>query len=297
MTHPEARFERNGRAPWTDTVLALRVAPAPIMVPSGADLVIRDGAGRHAGRRERYKKVSWSIEHEGLRLWVGYDSWPAHAKREEYEHRNISFTVRDGERVIATGDFVEWEFNYPPENWVENNNRAGIPNMNWFFDWADGWSQSSSDAAEIVRTFWPDKDFGDSPFNYGSVVIFDRLKIDAKTAGQSAAVWALMHKLISRQFLRPRHRKNNRAAIFILKPFPLEYEGNITKENDAAFERRRAAMIRHYGARLNARLLDDHSWISKDRWMWIDTGCPIKPRKVRQRKSVKKLASRRTERL
>jgi hypothetical protein len=237
--------------------------------------------------------VSWSSEHEGLRLWVGYDSWPFHAKREEYEHRNISFEIKDDDtRLVATGGLFEWEFNYPPEDWVEDNSRAGMPNMNWFFDCANEWSQSSYEAAEIVRAFWPDKQ-DDSPFNFGNVVIFDRLEIDAKTAAQSAAVWVLINRLISRQFLKPRNRKQNRAAIFIMKPFPLEYEGKVTEENNAAFERRRTAMIRHYGVRLNAKLLGDNP----DRWMWIDTGCPIKPRKVRQRKSVKKLASRREERL
>jgi len=64
------------------------------------------------------------------------------------------------------------------------------------------------------------------------------------------------------------------------QPFPLEYEGKVTKENRAAFERRRAAMIRHYRSRLGAQLLDDYS---PDRWMWIDTGCPIKPRKLRRK--------------
>jgi hypothetical protein len=228
--------------------------------------------------------ISWSSEHEGLRLWVGYDRWPSRARREEYEHRNIAFSIQDTKkRVIAEGKFVEWEFNYPPENWVEDNSRAGVPRMNWFLDWADGWSQSSYEAAEIVRTYWPDKN-DDSPFDFGNVVIFDRLEINAKTKLQSVAVWVLVTELISRQFLKPGDGKRNGAAIFLIKPFPLEYEGNITKVNGAAFERRRAAMIRHYGARLNAELLGDDS----DRWMWIDTHCPIKPRKAKRRRADRK---------
>ena len=202
--------------------------------------------------------VSWLSEHEGLHLRVGYDRWPASAKREEYEHRSISFTIGDDEkRAVATGTFVEWEFNYPSEVWVEDNSRAGVPRMSWFFDCADALSQSAYEAAEIVRTYWPDKD-DDSPFNFGNVVIFDRLEIDVKTKSQSVAVWVLINKLISRQFLNPRTRKQNRAAIFLIKPFPLEYEGKITEENGAAFERRRAAMIRHYGARLSACRMKKH---------------------------------------
>ena len=74
--------------------------------------------------------MGWSSEHEGLRLLVEYARWPATAKREEYEHRNLSFTIQDGEqRAVATGTFVEWEFNFPPENWVEDNSRAGVPLM------------------------------------------------------------------------------------------------------------------------------------------------------------------------
>ena len=223
--------------------------------------------------------MGWSSEHQGLRLLVEYARWPATAKREEYEHRNLSFTVQDGEqRAVATGTFVEWEFNFPPENWVEDNSRAGVPLMHWFVECADGWNQSSYEAAECVRTFWPDKD-DDSPFNFGNVVIFDRLEINAKTKSHSAAVWVLINRLISRQFLE-RRRKYSRAAIILIKPFPLEYEGKVTKENRAAFERRRAAMIRHYRSRLGAQLLDDYS---PDRWMWIDTGCPIKPRKLRRK--------------
>jgi hypothetical protein len=229
--------------------------------------------------------VNWSSAHERLRLLVAYDSWPASARREEYEHRNLKFEIKGSEnQALAMGTFVEWEFNYPPENWVEDNSRAGVPLMNWFVGRADELSQSSYDAAELVYTFWPENHC-ENPFNFGNVVIFDRLEINAKTKAQSTAVWVLINRLISRQFFE-RRGKRNRAAIILIKPFPLEYEGKVTNENKHAFERRRAAMIRHYQARLGAKLLDDNSadrWI----WMWIDTGCPIKPRKLR-RKSVRK---------
>ena len=232
--------------------------------------------------------MNWSSEHERLRLLVDYDSWPASARREEYEHRNLRFEIRGSEnQVLATGTFIEWEFNYPPEKWVEDNNRAGVPLMNWFVSRADEWSQSSYEAAEMVRTFWSD-DHGENPFNFGNIVIFDRLEINAKTKSQSAAVWVLINRLISRQFLA-RRGKRNRAAIILIKPFPLEYEGKVTKENNCAFERRRAAMIRHYQTRLGAKLLDENS---ADCWMWIDTGCPIKPRKLRRKTARKSRAGR-----
>jgi hypothetical protein len=52
------------------------------------------------------------------------------------------------------------------------------------------------------------------------VVHFERLRIAAKNAAQSAGVWALIGRLIKREF-----SGRNRASIIVLKAYPLEYEG------------------------------------------------------------------------
>lgn len=77
--------------------------------------------------------MNWQSVYERLRLLVDYDRWPASVRREEYENRTLKFEIRGSEnQVLSTGTFVEWEFNYPPENWTEDNSRAGVPLMNWF---------------------------------------------------------------------------------------------------------------------------------------------------------------------
>jgi hypothetical protein len=224
---------------------------------------------------------SWTSDYGGLRLWVGYHKWPPKADREEYERRPIVFSVMDSaQHVVAKGELQEWEFNYPPEGHRdEDGYRFGIPSAEQFFYAADNHSNNAVNAADVFRKFWKQRNWVDeSPFAYGNVVVFDRLQIDAKTAAQSDAVWALINKFIDRQF-----RKNRwtRASMILLKPFPLEFENNITDENEAAFKHRRAAMIRLYGRRMKAKLLSDDIV-----WMWVNINCPIKPRKPR--KAVKR---------
>jgi hypothetical protein len=58
--------------------------------------------------------------------------------------------------------------------------------------------------------------------------VFERLAIDAKTASRSDATWMIINSLLHRLC------RLDMAAI-VLKAFPLEYEGNATKENRSAF--------------------------------------------------------------
>ncbi len=223
---------------------------------------------------------SWTSDHGGLHLWVGYIKWPARVDREEYEQRPVRFSVTDSDqRVVAEGELQEWEFNYPLEgtSQEDEDGRVGMPSVEHFYDAADRHSNNAEKAADVFQTFWKQRNWTDeTPFQYGNVVMFDRLKIDAKTAVQSDAVWVLIDRFIDRQF-----RKNRWTRASMIS-FPLEFENNVTDENKARFHRRRAAMIRLYGKRLRAKLLSDDTV-----WMWIDINCPIKPRKPRKSKRDK----------
>jgi hypothetical protein len=63
------------------------------------------------------------------------------------------------------------------------------------------------------------------------------------------------------------------VAAIVLKAFPLEYEGNATKENCAALERRRRALVRLYKWRLGFERVSDPS-LAREGWMLklIDNG-------------------------
>jgi hypothetical protein len=52
----------------------------------------------------------------------------------------------------------------------------------------------------------------------------------------------------------------------ILKAFPLEYEGNVTATNEAAFKRRQAALIRYYTSTLD--MLPFPGTTGADGWMY-----------------------------
>jgi hypothetical protein len=65
------------------------------------------------------------------------------------------------------------------------------------------------------------------------------LHIEAQSAAESAEAWSLIRRLL--KHWRPR------LSMMILKAFPLEYEGTVTPRNEAAFNRRRAAMMRLIG--------------------------------------------------
>jgi hypothetical protein len=56
-----------------------------------------------------------------------------------------------------------------------------------YVDAADMVSQEEYDASRIVSSYWSD---GFSPFNYGTVVRFERLAISRET--NSSAVWSLI---------------------------------------------------------------------------------------------------------
>ncbi|SHG46102.1 hypothetical protein SAMN05443248_1633 [Bradyrhizobium erythrophlei] len=228
------------------------------------------------------RKPNWSSDHAGLRLAVWFPKWPGLANRGEYERRDISFAISDAQdRVVAAGEFEEWAFFWLPEKYLKDDQHIGVPNLrHWCENEADAHDDNSYQAAHTVLRAWGphERKTDETPFEFGSIVIFDRLRIEAGNVPQSGAVWVLIQKLIDRQF----KGKQNCSAMILIKPFPLEYTGDVNSGNAAAFARRRDAMVRLYGARLGARLLDQ-----RDRWLWIRTndGLP-EPRRERRKKAA-----------
>jgi hypothetical protein len=230
------------------------------------DTIKQDGI--LADQQELRGKPTWSANSAGLSLhvWRGpfYISPDAIRCEKEFQCRAIHFVVKDQNDLIASGLFEEWRF--------KALEKYGLPDLESFLMAADVNSRSSMEMAEALGAAWPDHLCDETPFHYGNVAHFERLRIEAASAAQSAAVWALIHRLVEREF-----RARKRASIIVLKAFPLEYEGTTTDANRAAFEHRQRAMMRHYLHRLNARPLGRK--LGKDGWMWVEINCPLRPKK------------------
>lgn len=89
--------------------------------------------------------------------------------------------------------------------------------------------------------------------------------------------------IVINTFIDQRYRsaRQTRAAVLLLKPFPLEYEGVICEGGPvakAAFISRQAAMQRLYAKTLGAQKLYDGKWM----WLPMRPGTPP-PRKRRRR--------------
>ncbi|MFC4257122.1 hypothetical protein GRI97_16020 [Altererythrobacter xixiisoli] len=103
-----------------------------------------------------------------------------------------------------------------------------------FFMEMDNHSQAAYGLARVICESWNDVN---EISNYGDIVEMNRAWMSLrfyKRGCFSAAANALIDKLF------------DGGGIFILKAFPLEYEGDVTKENAKTFLRRQSAMKRHY---------------------------------------------------
>jgi hypothetical protein len=93
-------------------------------------------------------------------------------------------------QIVATGTLTEWRVRY-------EEGQDADPDFRWqddldtFVDVADGESEHGYDMPHALREAWPvdneDIDYM-SPFEYGSVLHFERLRIDAKTVAESRTV-------------------------------------------------------------------------------------------------------------
>lgn len=195
-------------------------------------------------RGERLPKPTWTATAAGLVVEVKRNRF-AREVPESFGYRSIYFRVWEDDRAAATGRFVEWIG--PAISLIEE-----------YVDAADMLSQEEYDASRIVSSCWDDSF---SPFDYGTVVRFERLAISLCT--RSSEVWTLIAQVITREFSR-------RGSLLLLKAFPLEFENRLTAATPAAtrsrFDARLRAMQRHYSRRLGVRSLPGQ--FGNEGWMW-----------------------------
>jgi hypothetical protein len=229
---------------------------------------------------------AWKHISDGLTLGVWRDRFPKRPKPGEkwwgddlFTPRDIHFAIdaSDG-HALARGKFTEWRANNPPEE------EDDLPwcDFRYFFECADGHSTSSYEAAKAIKAGWIKDRYDEHPLEYGNLVIFERLRIAARSRTESEASWRLIRHLIKHEF-RKKHRPHRAAAsIMVLKPFPLAYEGEVTLGNRADMERAQRALMRLYRHQLGMQPLP----LAKDGFMWRAINCPVEPprRKSRTRK-------------
>src|SRR5271156_3780475 len=151
---------------------------------------------------------------------------------------------------LAGGRFREWSG--PPVGFLEE-----------FFEEADGLSQADHDTADIILSVWGEDR---SPFDYGTVVRFERLAIRATT--RSSEIWAIIARLIEKEFAI-------RGSMLILKAFPLEFEGNGAAKG---LPKRTRAMVRYYQHRMRVQIVPGPYGV--EGWMWRALRyCPLPPMK------------------
>lgn len=197
---------------------------------------------------------TWSTSHDQLRLDYWRGRW-CDDDDDGFRYRRHSFSVTSSERMVAGAGLEEWDCS------------CADLTMDSFVLTCDEHSQAAYDMAEAVASFCRTRSQTESsPFDYGSIVLFDRLRIDAVSANESRVVWDLIKVVLSRL-------RRTGAAGVILKAFPLEYEGKVTDDNRNAFELRQRAMLRHYSRRLGVRTLPGETGHSG--WQWLSMKWPI----------------------
>jgi hypothetical protein len=204
------------------------------------------------------RSPTWIKRIDGLTVNVWRSRWTQRGTGEDgFRSRMIVFLVQSGEVQIAVGHFDEWK--------IDPCTSEPYPDLDLFLDIADNRDGAGYELAMAILREWTEDNRGMAgPFDYGSLIHFSRMIIEARTASESVSVWDLISALIAREF-GPR----SLASIIFVKPFPLEYEG-AGEDHTSAFHRRNDAMLRLYRRRLRIKPLGG----SKD-WFWIDLerGC------------------------
>ena len=134
---------------------------------------------------------------------------------------------------------------------------SGFVNAVEFLDAADSNSQEDYEMAAAVGQCWSDG--LEHPLDYGSIVVFHRLVIPHPIPG----FWETMRSAIKREFSR-------RAAMMILKAFPLEWENRFQDPGAPrkdAFERRLKAMTKHYQRHLVVSPMPVSPSLGE--WFWL----------------------------
>jgi len=163
-----------------------------------------------------------------------------------FRNRDVEMNVWNAEGVIASAVFVEWRSDDPSCGTIDD-----------FVYWADSFETREFGEAISEQWGWA------PPFECGTVVIFDRLKIVSRRDVDRKA-WPMLREMIDREFKR-------RSTILFLKAFPLEFEGKAGSiDYDRLFHRRQTAMVAHYGRQLEVEPIPGES--GKKGWMWKPLG-------------------------
>jgi hypothetical protein len=234
----------------------------------------------HLSRIERYKldykpnrKPNWTASLDELTgyAWIGrFSKLADDAETADcgFVKRKVFFTVEYKQSRIAAGELKIWRGVYQDDICF---------GLDTFVEHADHNSQSEYDVAYAVATLWGGKSedrwwLEQAPFCFGDLCVFERLAIDVQTASHSRATWTILNSLLQRLCRRD-------MAAIVLKAFPLEYEGNAAKDNSAAFERRRRALVGLYQRRLGFKPVANPS-LAGEGWMLklINDGAEPEPK-------------------
>lgn len=180
-------------------------------------------------RASERRKLTLTAILNGLRLDYWRYSWRKLWEAEDFRRRLHFFKIiGDTDRIMAAGEFDEW--GCAP---------GYCASLERFVQACDTDSQTAYEMGwAAFKAFCRDeRNHKHNVLDYGSVALFHRLCIESNNATESATAWRLIDKLVNRFASRD-------VSMMILKAFPLEYEGKLTNENRAAFERRRRAMLR-----------------------------------------------------
>jgi hypothetical protein len=161
-----------------------------------------------------------------------------------YKHRAIFIDVTKSGRLIASARFKEWD--YSEDGLVDD-----------FLVAADAVAQSDVDMARFVEGNWDGE--LEHPLEYGSIAVFERLVITC----ESRTVWDILEVGIAKEF--------KKSSMMVLKPFPLEFEGETIPHAEERLKRRQVALRRHYASRLGVVVIDG----DEGEFMWRPLGrCP-----------------------
>ena len=205
------------------------------------------------------RRPNWTASHGELTGYARIDRFSKLTDNPDadcgFVKRKVFFTIEHGQSRVAAGGLKIWRGVQHEDVYFA---------LDTFVEHGDRWSNSEYDTALAVAMVWGGKNeetwsWEQAPFCCGDLCVFERLAIDVKTASHVCAAWMIINRLLQRLCRRE-------MAAIVLKAFPLEYEGNVTNENRAAFERRCRALVRLYQWRLGFEPVPDPSLVQQG-WM------------------------------
>lgn len=186
-------------------------------------------------------KTTWELTVGGYTVSCRRQPYQRYLEVAGFNFRDVYFMVEAPcIGVVAKAEFVEW--------------RATTPcfNLSDYVYAADAVNQEEFDSADA---YWRSFEDFDNAFDYGTLVRFDRLRIQT-FADVRRMAWECIRQGINREF---RHR----CAAMTLKAFPLEFMGKGDEVDDGVIERKQKAMHRLYRKELGVEPL-----VCGDSWMW-----------------------------